>query len=264
MDAALVPIIGEALQRDVVLHHALGELEGAGADRFIDELVPGLLHGFRRDHHAGAVGELRDQWRERRLQQEPHGQRIDDFDFFNLRKLRLALGVLLGQTAVEGELHGVGVEGLTILKFHVRAQLDRNGLSVRRGLVRERELRHDVKVAVDVEQLVAQRREDDAADIGARSGRIEVVRVLGKPDPQGGLRERRRCDDGGRKHGAQQNACLHDDPPDPERARAYRGRWEGNSASQLSCSATAFAMPASITSRSSVPLGLARDGMNFT
>ena len=49
---------------------------------------------------------------------------------------------------------------------------------------RERELRDDLELLVDVEQLVADRREHDAAHIGAGERRIEHVRVLGEPDPQ--------------------------------------------------------------------------------
>src|SRR5207253_8398088 len=49
-------------------------------------------------------------------------------------------------------------------------------------------LRHDVELFVDVEQLVAERCEHDAADIGAGHGRIEDIGILGKPDPQRGLR----------------------------------------------------------------------------
>ena len=54
-------------------------------------------------------------------------------------------------------------------------------------LVRERELRHHAELLVDVEQLVADRREDDAAHIGARERRVEDVRVFGEPDAQRGI-----------------------------------------------------------------------------
>ena len=115
--------------------------------------------------------------------------------------------------AVERELRGFRVERLAVVEFHVRPQLDRDGLSVRGRLVRERELRHDVEIVVDVEQLVAQRREHDAPDIRARLGRVENVGILGKADAQMALRQGGRCRDGGREQGAKQNACLHDDPP---------------------------------------------------
>ena len=42
-----------------------------------------------------------------------------------------------------------------------------------------------LQLLVDVEQLVAQRREDDPADEGARQRRVEHVGVLGEADAQG-------------------------------------------------------------------------------
>ena len=65
-------------------------------------------------------------------------------------------------------------------------------------VVARRELRHDVELLVDVEQLVAQRREHDAADERARERRIEDVGILGKADAQR-LRGRRQRGDGGGK-----------------------------------------------------------------
>jgi hypothetical protein len=53
------------------------------------------------------------------------------------------------------------------------------------------ELRNDLQLLVDVEQLVAERREDDAADEGARQCRVEDVGVLGQTDAQ---RLRLRCE----------------------------------------------------------------------
>src|SRR5689334_5438847 len=54
-------------------------------------------------------------------------------------------------------------------------------------ILTQRELRHDVELFVDVEQLVAESCEHDAAHIGAGHRRVEDVRVLGEPDPQRGL-----------------------------------------------------------------------------
>ena len=88
---------------------------------------------------------------------------------------------------LEREFRGLGVERLAVLEFHAGPKLDRHLLAVGGGLVRQRELRHDVELFVDVEQLVAEGREHDAADIGARQRRIENVGILGEPDPQRGL-----------------------------------------------------------------------------
>ena len=105
------------------------------------------------------------------------------------------------------ELCRLGVERLAVVEFDVRAQLDDERFAVVQGLVRQRQLRHEIELLVDVEQLVAERREDDAADIGAREGRVEHVRVLGEADAQGGLR--RRGPDGRGKHRGGQKGLQH-------------------------------------------------------
>ena len=112
--------------------------------------------------------------------------------------------------AVEAVLGGRGVERLAVMELHARPELDGDGLAVGRGLLAERQLRHDVELVVDVEQLVAQRGEDDAADIGARERRIEHVGILGQPDAQVGLR-RSRADRGDREQQRQRQAAeIHD------------------------------------------------------
>jgi hypothetical protein len=47
-----------------------------------------------------------------------------------------------------------------------------------------RELRHDLEVGRDVDELVAHRGEDDPADEGPRQRRIEDVGVFGEADPE--------------------------------------------------------------------------------
>ena len=53
--------------------------------------------------------------------------------------------------------------------------------------MRQRQLRHDVELVVDVEQFVAEGSEHDAPDIGAPHRGIEDIGVLGEADAQGGL-----------------------------------------------------------------------------
>src|SRR6202790_1868103 len=89
--------------------------------------------------------------------------------------------------AVEREFGGLGVERFAVMEFVPGPQLDRHLLAVGGGLMRQRQLRHDVELLVDVEQLVAECREYDAADIGARHGRVEDIGILAKPDAQRGL-----------------------------------------------------------------------------
>src|SRR5262245_41579603 len=77
--------------------------------------------------------------------------------------------------------------------------------------MRERQLRHDVDVLVDVEQLVAQRGEHDAADVGAGQCRIEHVRILGQTNPQRRLRhDGRTGQENGRNRYTGETKPLHE------------------------------------------------------
>src|SRR5258708_32474327 len=96
------------------------------------------------------------------------------------RQLRFSERALHGQVALEREFRGLGIERLAVVEFDARAQLDRDLLAVGGSLVRQRELRHDVELFVDVEQLVAERREYEAAHISARQRRSENVRASGQ------------------------------------------------------------------------------------
>ena len=89
---------------------------------------------------------------------------------------------------IERIFRGLRVERFAVVEFHARTQLDRNLLAVGGNVARQRELRHDIQLLIDVEQLVADRGEDDAADIGARERGIQNIGVLGKADAQSGLR----------------------------------------------------------------------------
>jgi hypothetical protein len=79
------------------------------------------------------------------------------------------------------------------VKTHAAAQFQRQRLVVGRPFMAGCELADDGEFFVDVEQLVAQRREHDAADEGARQCRIERVGVFGETDAQ----RLRRCGERG-------------------------------------------------------------------
>jgi hypothetical protein len=93
-----------------------------------------------------------------------------------------------GQIVLHSVFHGRGVDGLAILEGDVGTEVDDQGLGIR-PFVLERELRDDLQVFVDVEQLVAETGEDDAPDIGAGERGVEDVGVLAQGDAKGlGLR----------------------------------------------------------------------------
>ena len=127
-DVILVPVVGEFLEHHAILLHALDEFVGTGANRMQAELVAFGFRGLGRDHHAGAVGELRDQRRERRLQYQLDGQGIDHLDMIERRQLRLAERSLHRQMPLERELGRLRIERLAVVEFHAGAQLDRHSL----------------------------------------------------------------------------------------------------------------------------------------
>ncbi len=188
MDIGRVPVAGELLDHDAVLLHALDELEGAGAYGLETELVAGFLRHLGAQDHAGAVRELGDQRRERVLELQAHGRGIGDLDLVDRGELGLAERALHGHVPLDAGLDGLRIHRLAVVELDAGSQLDGDFLAVLGGVVRERQLRHDVELVVDVEELVADRREHDAADVGARQRRVEDVGVLGQADAQRRLR----------------------------------------------------------------------------
>ena len=186
-DMVLVPVVGELLDHDAVLRDPLDEPVGAGADGFQREPVARRLGRLGRHHHAGAVGELGEQRREGLLEVELDGERVGDLDALDGGELGLAERALHVEMPFEAVLGGFGIERLAVMEFHAGTQLDGDRLAVGRGLAAERQLRHDVRLLVDVEQLVADRGEDDSRGVEARQGGIHGVRVVAQPDAQMGL-----------------------------------------------------------------------------
>src|SRR5271165_826769 len=183
MDRLGVPVVGEATQHDTILRGAGVEAERPGADRVQAELVAGSLGRFGRDHDTGAIGELGQKLRRRRLQVELDREGIDDLDAVDRADLAAAHTALGGQVARQLVFGGFSSELFAVLELHAGAQMDDQ---VRRvlPLVAYGKLRHDVQLGVDVEQLVAQAGEHDAPDIGGAEGGIEQVRVLPQADMQ--------------------------------------------------------------------------------
>jgi hypothetical protein len=69
------------------------------------------------------------------------------------------------------------------MEQRVFAQLEGQHLVVGAERPRGGQLRHEVQLGIDVHQLVAQRREHDAAHVGARAVRIQHVRIFLQADP---------------------------------------------------------------------------------
>ena len=99
-------------------------------------------------------------------------------------ELGLAERALHVEVAIEAVFGRLRVEGFAVMELHAGAELDGDRLAVGRSLVAEGELRHDGELLVDVEQLVADRGEDDAGGIGAGKRRIEHVGIIAQPDAQ--------------------------------------------------------------------------------
>ena len=166
------------------LRHSLLERERPGADRVQAEVLPCRLRRLRRHDHPGPVRELRQEGRGRRLQHDADRERIHDLHPVHRAQLAAAEAALHRDVALQGVLHRGGVEVGAIMELHAGAQMDQQRGRVRL-LVAGGELGHDLQLLVDVEQLVAQPGEHDAADIGAGQGGVEDVGVLAQRDPQG-------------------------------------------------------------------------------
>ena len=110
---------------------------------------------------------------------------ITEFDTGERTDLALAVRSRHRQMAFDAELDRSGVERLAILKLNARTQFeDETFVSVGPPPF-GRELRNNFEFGADIDELVAERGEDDAADKSAAERGIENIRVLGQPDTEG-------------------------------------------------------------------------------
>ena len=174
-----IPVILEPLHDDAILLDALDETIRPGAHRLVAELVAELFGRLGRHDHAGAVGQGGDKRRERRAQVEADGEVVDHLDTFDGGQLGAPERRIHPAVAVERVFDGFGVHRLAVVELDVRPQADGQRSAVLGRFVRKCKLRHDVEIGVDIEQLVADRREHDAPDIGARQRRVEDIGILG-------------------------------------------------------------------------------------
>src|SRR5579883_869359 len=123
-DVALVPILVELLDGDVVLGHALDEFVGAGANGMSREVLALRLGRLGRQHHAGAVGQCREQRRERRGEIELDRLVVNHLDALDGADLAFAVRAFEVEVALDVELDRLGVERGAVLEEHALAQLD--------------------------------------------------------------------------------------------------------------------------------------------
>ena len=154
---ARIEVVRRALDHDAVLGHALDELPRPHAHRRGAELVAELLVGRRRDRHAGPVGELRGQRRERRLEAQPHGERVDDLDRGDRLQLAPPVGALHRRGAGRARSFTASAFiGVPSLNFTPSRSLMVTVLppSLTAGM-RGGELGQDVQALVDLVELLA-------------------------------------------------------------------------------------------------------------
>ncbi|CPP92888.1 Uncharacterised protein [Bordetella pertussis] len=177
-------VLVELLQHDAVVLHPFDELVGARADRLAAHRGRVALEGLGREHHAGAVGQLRQQGGVGALERQHQGGGIGRLDFLDRGQFALAHAVLQRHGAPQVGARRGGVELAAVVELDIGAQLECQRLVVLAEAPRLRQLRHELQLLVDVDQLVAQRGEDNAAHIGAGAVRIEHVRVFLQADAQ--------------------------------------------------------------------------------
>jgi hypothetical protein len=91
---------------------------------------------------------------------------------------------VIAARAIEIGLHRGGVDGRAVMEGGTLAQLHGQHGAVLVPIPLGCDLRHDLEPLADVDQLVAERGEDDAPDEGARPVRVEHVRVFLEADAE--------------------------------------------------------------------------------
>ena len=253
MNVLAVPVARIALERHVILRHPLDEFERAGADGMLGEVLALLRRDLGRQDHAGPIGKLGEECARWRFQADPDRHRIDDVDMIDQRDLALAVAAGHRQVPLQRRVHCIGVERLAILEADAGPQMDHQRLRIG-PLIAGGQLRHDVQLRIDVEQLVAHAGIDDAPDIGGGQGRIHRVEIL----PQRDFQRLRGCKrrSGQQQHG--QNKASHGEGP-----RGCSLLMTANTVNawtdQLGGGPSRW-MTASITVRSNTPQGLSAPG----
>ena len=101
-----------------------------GADRPFRHPVAELARGLGRNHHAGAVGKLRQQRRIGLGKLEPHRHRVDDHGGLDRLELGHAARIRRRLVALDVELHRLGIERLAVVEQDAGAQLHRERVAI--------------------------------------------------------------------------------------------------------------------------------------
>src|SRR4029453_12674954 len=80
-DLIFIPVIRKALQHDAILRHALLKLKWPRTHRLGPKFFAERLRRFGRDHHAGAIRELRQERGKGILERETNGKRANTLHF---------------------------------------------------------------------------------------------------------------------------------------------------------------------------------------
>ena len=189
--------------------------------------IAGRLSGFWRHDHPGAVAERGQQRCERRFQHQLHGVVVDDLDPAHGTDFALAVRARHVEVALDAELDGSGVERFAILKLDALPQFQNKSLTAVDPLPLGGELRRDIELRSDIDELVAHRGEYDPPGVSARQGGIEHIRVVGESDAQhpGGSWARINRGESGRDQeqcGGKESRHGHAEAPRTHRAKPFR------------------------------------------
>src|SRR5438093_2247664 len=170
------------LESDVVALDRLGEHEGTGPrlEGLAGEVVRrGCgLEGLPRHHHSRTVHEVREERRERSLEIELDGVRVDDgerVDRCELTTSRRACGL---DVTLDVPFDGLGVEDRAVVELHVLPQAERDALPVWRDIPLLRQPGDDLSARVDADDRVVYLVMHISIDEGARTKRIKVNRIV--------------------------------------------------------------------------------------
>ncbi|MCP1571879.1 hypothetical protein J2S30_000258 [Herbaspirillum rubrisubalbicans] len=163
----------------------------------VDVILAVFLHGRGRGHHAGAVGENRQEGREGRGQLQLDGVIVHHRDLADVFQFVAAQGSLF-LAAQQVELHRLGVEGRAILELDPFAQVERVGLLIVGNAPALGQHGDDLAFAIQVHQLVEDTLVEDALVQHRRLRRIELAGIGVQRDVE---RHRQRGQGTGGQHG---------------------------------------------------------------